>query len=310
MNYKKPILWLTAVLLAVFITATVGGSFYMLDYALSPAPYRTDTSAYFRQQFEEYPETRPWVDSLRRIGALRDTFITTDGRHERQHAYYVSRGSRRTAIAIHGWRDNAVEFFYLARLYERELGYNVVMPDLHAHGLSEGDAISMGWLDRKDVMQWLRIFQTDTMVVHGVSMGGATTMMTSAEKMPEGVRDIRFVDDCGYTSVWDQFAKELREQFGLPAFPLMYSSSLLCRWRYGWSFGEASAIGEVASSPYPMLFIHGDSDKFVPTEMARRLYDAKPSHKSLWITKGTPHAHSYYDHREEYIRRIRAFVMP
>ena len=32
-------------------------------------------------------------------------------------------------------------------------------------------------------------------------------------------------EDCGYTSVWDQFSKELKEQFGLPQFPLMYTAA-------------------------------------------------------------------------------------
>jgi fermentation-respiration switch protein FrsA (DUF1100 family) len=66
------------------------------------------------------------------------------------------------------------------------------MPDLHAHGLSEGDMIQMGWLDRKDVLHWMSVFRSDTMVVHGVSMGAATTMMASAEKMPQGIKDIHF----------------------------------------------------------------------------------------------------------------------
>ena len=95
-------------------------------------------------------------------------------------------------------------------MYEKELGYNIIVPDIYGHGQSEGDAVRMGWLDRKDMLEWLRIFKTDTMVVHGVSMGGATTMMLSGEEMPEGIRDIRFIDDCGYTSVWDEFSNELK----------------------------------------------------------------------------------------------------
>ena len=83
----------------------------------------------------------------------------------------------------------------------------------------------MGWLDRKDVTQWMevanRIYGDSTsMVVHGISMGAATTMMVSGEPQPDYVKC--FVEDCGYTSVWDQFSKELKEQFGLPQFPLMY----------------------------------------------------------------------------------------
>ena len=210
-------------------------------------------------------------------------------------------------MVIHGWRDQAVKFFGIAQMYEQEFGYNVVIPDLHAHGQSEGDALGMGWSDRLDVLHWISVFQTDTMVVHGISMGAATTMMVSGEEMPVGIRDIRFVEDCGYTSVWDEFAVQLREQFGLPPFPLLYTSSLLCKLRYGWSFGEASALKAVSRCRYPMLFIHGDSDDFVPTEMVYRLYEAGHE-KSLWITEDTEHARSFRNHREEYIRRVREFL--
>lgn len=305
---KKVIVWCVGVVLVVLLAVIVGSSFYMLDYSLLPDPERTDTALCYREQFVKYPETRPWVDSLRSIGALRDTFVVMPT-GEKHHALFIRKGGGRTALVLHGWRDCSVDFLWLARIYERELGYNVVVPDLHAHGLSEGDMIQMGWLDRRDALHWLTVFQTDTMVVHGVSMGAATAMMMSAEKMPEGIKDIRFIDDCGYTSVWDEFAGELKNQFGLPKFPLMFSASLLCKLRYGWSFGEASAINEVSKSPYPMLFIHGAADTFVPTVMVHRLYDAKPGKKELWIAEGAEHAESYLKHREEYVERVKGFIL-
>ena len=172
-------------------------------------------------------------------------FVTEPENNEKHHALYVRKGSNKTALILHGWRNCSIDFLFLARLYEKVLGYNVVLPDFHAHGLSEGDMIQMGWLDRKDMLHWLSIFQTDTVVVHGVSMGAAAAMMMSAEALPKGIKDIRFIDDCGYTSVWDEFAGELKKQFGLPEFPLMYTTSLLCKLRYGWSFSEASAIEQV-----------------------------------------------------------------
>ena len=222
------IAWAIVIIVVVLLVVLTGASFYMLDYSLSP-----------------YPETAAWVDSLRRKDALRDTFLTM-ANGERHHAYYVHKGSRKTAFVIHGWRDQAIKYFFLGRMYERELGYNIVMPDLHASGKSEGEAIGMGWNDRLDVMQWMQTFQTDTMVVHGVSMGAATTMMLSSMQKPKGVKYLRFIEDCGYTSVWDEFNGQLKEQFGLPAFPLLYTTSLLCRLRYGWDFSEASALNVVA----------------------------------------------------------------
>lgn len=305
---KRLIVWcVCAAVLAVIFVATVSGSFYMLDYSLSPEDNRRNIDSCYSVQFNTYPETRPWTDSLMRINALRDTFITMPT-GERHHALYIRKGSKTTALIIHGWRDCSIEYLWLARLYEQELGYNIVLPDLHAHGLSEGDAIQMGWLDRKDAFHWLSVFQTDTMVVHGVSMGAATAMMMSAMDFPKSIKAIRFIEDCGYTSVWDEFAGELKNQFGQPEFPLMYFTSLLCKLRYEWSFGEASAVNEVGKSLHPMLFIHGGSDTFVPTEMVHRLYEAKPGKKELWIAKDAGHAESYLKHREEYVERVKEFL--
>ena len=303
----KKVLWTLVIIVTVFVIALIGGSFYMLDYSLAPDPNRMDTDSCYQQQFEAYPESQEWVDSLRSIGALRDTFLIMPS-GEKHHAFFVDKGSTHTALVIHGWRDCAIKFFWLARIYEHELGCNVVMPELHACGESEGEAIQMGWKDRLDALHWLKTFQTDTMVVHGVSMGAATTMMLSGEQMPDGIKDLRFVEDCGYTSVWDEFSGQLKEQFGLPAFPLMYSTSLLCKLRYGWSFGEASALKQVRKCHYPMLFIHGNTDTFVPSEMVYPLYDTKPGAKELWIADGAEHALSYKEHKAEYVSKIKAFV--
>ena len=125
-----------------------------------------------------------------------------------------------------------------------EAGYQVIAPDLRACGESEGDYVGMGWLDRKDVLQWIDyIIEQDPeakIVVHGISMGAATTMMTAGESTPDNVK--AFVEDCGYTSVWDIFSSELQLRFGLPEFPILYTASGVARLRAGYSFTEASAL--------------------------------------------------------------------
>lgn len=301
------ILHILLVIIAISAVIVGGSSIYMLNYSLKPDANRDDTDSCYHQLYADYPETKQWVDSLESINALRDTFIVMPDGY-RCHAYYVSTGSRNTAVVVHGWRDQAIKYFCLAQMYEQELGYNVVIPDLYASGKSDGNAIRMGWLDRHDIKHWLETFKTDTMVVHGVSMGAAAAMMLSAEDKPKEVSDLRFVADCGYTSVWDEFSLELKKQFSLPEFPLMYTTSLLCKLIYGWSFGEASALNQVRKSPYPILFIHGDSDTFVPTEMSEKLYKVKQMPKSIWITKDTEHAKSFRNHRDDYIKHIKAFV--
>lgn len=307
----KRLLLISSIIVIILLAIVTGGSLYMIDYSLAPDDNRKDTAACFRKLITNYPEMKSWLDSMRNCNRLCDTFVMMP-RGERHHAYLIPQAdSAGVAIIIHGWRDCAIKFMYLARLYQ-QMGYNVLMPELHAHGLSEGDAVEMGWNERKDIIYWMTIasqrFHSDDFIVHGVSMGAATTMNVSGESMPNCVKTVRFVEDCGYTSAWDEFCDQMKYQFGLPAFPLLYSSSLICELRYGWNFKEAAPLKQIAKCRYPMLFIHGDSDDFVPSWMVHHLHKAKQGSKDLWITKGVAHGMSFKTYPKEYEQRIRRFI--
>lgn len=299
-----------AILLA--IAACIGGSLYLIDYALRPERQEPDLQAAIKEECGNYPFITPWIDSLVTHKALRDTFITADDGCA-LHAFYVyaARPTRKTALLIHGYGGQATGMLPIGYMYNRSLDYNILLPDLRRAGQSGGEAIQMGWLDRLDVKQWIDTAPSlfgDSLrvVIHGVSMGGATTMMVSGEKLPEYVDC--FVDDCGYTSVWDEFRKELKTQFHLPPFPLLHMASRLCERKYGWNFREASALEQVRKCKKPMMFIHGADDDYVPTWMVYPLYNAKPEPKTLWIVPDTEHADSYHNYPEEYTERVGKFV--
>lgn len=259
-----------------------------------------------------YPQARKWADSLWNAEILKDTFIYNE-KGLRMHAFYATAPSltSKTAVIVHGYTDNATGMLRLGHMYHHHLGYNILLPDLHYSGLSEGDAFQMGWFDRKDVLQWMdtanSIFGKNTqMVVHGISMGAATTMMVSGESQPEYVKC--FIEDCGYTSVWDEFSHVFKRDYGLSAFPILHLSSMLCKWKYDWSFQEASSIEQVKKSLLPMFFIHGDKDDYVPTWMVYELYNAKPQPKELWIVPNAGHDDSYRLYREEYTEKVKQFT--
>ena len=309
---KKRIYLTIGISILVLATLLGGGSSFLLHFGLSPVNHGKDLKTSWEYMYENYPELKSWTDSLQQAEALKDTFIYAPDK-ARLHAYYVAAPSptSKTAVIVHGYTDNAIRMMMIGYLYNRSLGYNILLPDLRYSGLSDGDAFQMGWLDRKDVMQWMEvaneIFGDSTqMLVHGISMGGATTMMVSGEPQPAYVKC--FVDDCGYTSVWNQFSKELKEDFGLPAFPLLYISSWLCDWTKGWNFTEASALEQVKKCRLPMLFIHGEKDDYVPTRMVYELYEAKPEPKELWVVPGADHATSYKLNKEEYTQKVKQFT--
>ncbi|MBR6286143.1 MAG: alpha/beta hydrolase [Bacteroidaceae bacterium] len=314
---KKKLLISIGALSFAIVAIIAGATFYLMGYSLQRNGKSRGKDVYgaYMLMFERYPHLRAWTDSLKNAKALRDTFIyTTDS--IKLHAMYVRAASPtpNTAVLVHGYIENAVNMLHLGHLYNHDLGYNILMPDLRYAGMSDGTHIQMGWFDRLDVMQWMdvanAVFSTDSaqtsMVVHGVSMGGATTMMVSGEKQKEYVRC--FIEDCGYTSVWDEFKVQLYDQFHLPQFPLLYSANIMTKLRYGWSFSEASALLQVAKCKLPMMFIHGDNDTFVPTSMVYPIYEAKTGAKELWIVPSTGHAESYRTHPEEYRQRISLFL--
>ena len=283
---------------------------YMCNYALKPEPKSIERARELNA--ERYPGLQEWYDELHEAGVFKDTSFVSRG--NKMHAVYAPaadpQNAKGTAIVIHGWTDNHLSFMCLARMYRDSLNYNVFVPDLFYHGLSEGTHTQMGWFDRLDVENMIPmahdIFPGDFMVLHGVSMGAATTMMVSGDTTPDYVR--AFVEDCGYSSVWNQFANNLKTDFHLPAFPVLHSASYVCSKRYGWDFKQASSVDQLKKNTKPMLFIHGENDDFVPTPHVYDNYEATGGYKELWIAPGSAHARSYRDHPAEYTARVRAFL--
>ena len=191
-------------------------------------------------------------------------------------------------LKLHGYKikNNSSKYY--------TLGYNLLMPDLRGHGKSEGNYIGMGWHDRLDILKWIEfILKEDKeaeILLHGVSMGAATVMMVSGEDLPPNVKVI--IEDCGYTSAKNQLSYKLKSMFKLPSFPFINLCSLICKIKANYFISEASAIKQVEKSKVPILFIHGDKDKFVPFYMLNKLYDACKAPKDKLIVKEAGHAKS------------------
>ncbi len=221
-----------------------------------------------------------------------------------------SAASHRWALLVHGYGGSHVWMRDHAERYYAH-GYHILMPDLRACGDSGGKYMGMGWLDRKDMLCWIDwITDRDPkarIVLHGVSMGAATVMMTSGEKTPEQVK--AFVEDCGYTSAWDIFASELRLRFHLPPFPVLYAADIMSKLRAGYGFKEASSVKQVAGCDKPMLFIHGSADGFVPFWMQDAVYQAKPgTNKKKVVAQGADHAVAHYVMGDSYWDEVFDFL--
>ncbi|MGG5461363.1 alpha/beta hydrolase [Clostridium sp. B9] len=210
------------------------------------------------------------------------------------HNYLIKKpNTNKWAITVHGYTsEGKLTASYAKNFFD--MGYNVIIPDLRGHGSSEGDYIGMGWDERIDIIDLINyIIKEDSdaeIVLFGVSMGASTVMNVSGEKLPSNVKAI--IADCGYTSVWDEFAYQLKELFGLPPFPMLYVANIITRVRAGYWINGDSSIGQVSKSNTPTLFIQGDKDTFVPAYMVDELYNASSAPKKKLIIEGAGHAKS------------------
>lgn len=234
------------------------------------------------------------IDWLLNNSNYSDEYITSfDGL--KLHAYKVinKTPSDKWAITVHGYTSEGLNMSSYAKKYY-DMGYNILIPDLRGHASSEGDYIGMGWDDRLDIISWINsIIKNDKnaeIVLHGVSMGAATVTMASGEDLPNNVKAI--IADCGYTSVWDEFAYQLKALFSLPEFPILDASNVVTKLRAGYNLKDGSCIDQVKKSTTPILYIHGDKDDFVPYYMMKELYDATNSEKEMLTIKDAEHAKS------------------
>lgn len=213
-------------------------------------------------------------------------------------------------IAVHGYRSTGKrDMGYPSRQFSA-MGYNILIPDLRAHGASEGEIIGMGWLDRLDLQDWINyIVKQDPaadILLYGGSMGAATVMMTSGEVLPKNV--VGLIADSGYTSVDDEFRAMLKAAFRLPAFPIIPMTDFWSRRLAHYSLAEASAVNQLSKNTLPLLLIHGTGDKFVPHRMSYENMEAAMGPKELLLVEKAPHLSSLIYEPDTYMETVRAFI--
>ncbi len=179
-------------------------------------------------------------------------------------------------ILCHGYTNHRLQDISKQAMKFFDLGYHIYTPYARGHGMSEGKYFGMGVHERFDIKDWVELIVKNDpdakIALYGISMGGSTVIAAGGEELPDNVKAI--IDDCGYTSCWEEFRHELRNEMGVPIFPVLYLCNLFCYKRYKFGFKKNSAIEQVKKIKAPTLFIHGDEDRFVPYEMMNELYEA------------------------------------
>ncbi|WP_342509652.1 alpha/beta hydrolase [Sporosarcina sp. FSL K6-2383] len=310
-HWKK----LLVLLVIIFLVIQVIGSFFFYELAIKRGPkdfLQNNADLEVSDQTMELFLNGDWIDWVNVQQFEQLTLTSRDGLQLSGYYLPASKPTDKVVVLTHGYLGHAKQMGLFGQYYHNNLGYNIFMPDARGHGKSEGNYYGFGWPDRIDLIDWTqalvkKLGPDSKVVYHGLSMGAATVLMASGEdEFPHQVKAI--IADSPYMSVYQLFAYQMNRMFYLPAFPLLDSTSLLTKIRAGYSFREASALKAVEKADVPILYIHGESDTFVPTKLTKELYQQTSSDAELFLVPGANHGESFALAQDEYKVKIDHFL--
>lgn len=222
---------------------------------------------------------------------------------------WVARGDpRRTAaVLIHGVGDN-LESYQSQAAVLRGRGHTVLLLDLRGHGGSDGAPMTLGGHERDDVRAAMAHLRQAGLAPSGfVLMGwsmGAVAVLRAAALEPD-VRAV--VAEAPFDTYRETMARHAWLLYRIPRWlPLLPLSITIAEWRAGFAADEVDAVAAARTLKAPLLLIADGADDRMPEAVVRRVFDAHPGPKALWVAEGAPHVGAVLD--PSYWPKILAFL--
>ena len=294
-------------LLIVLIAMTVYS--YFVAFYHSP---KKKNEPYVMPASEQYDPVekrmRELIEELELIPYERVQIRSHDGLTLSARYYHFKDGAP-VQIQCHGYKGVPVRDFCGGHKLAREKGHNVLLIDQRAHGDSEGNTITFGILERKDVLSWIeyvngRVGKNVPVILTGISMGAATVLMAASLPLPENV--VGIVADCPYSSP-SAILKKVSSDMKLPPALTYPFLQLGARLFGGFHLEETSAVEGAKNSKVPILLIHGEDDRFVPCDMSREIAAAS-KHCRLQTFEGAGHGISFMIDEARYAQLTSQFI--
>ena len=263
-----------------------------------------------------YNQAQAFVHPMRSSGVLPSDYglevesvalTTSDGL--KLAAWYIPSRNRAAVILQHGYGSNRAELLDPAKWLATR-GYGVVMVDLRASGMSEGNRFSFGKNEVRDIEAAYQYVvgrpdvDAQRVGAWGGSMGGVLVLLHAAQN-PE-IRAV--VADCPFASLQDELETGVKKFTGLPPFPFASLIQFFLERELGFPLSENAPIKQIRSiSPRPVFLLSGGKDTTVPPDSGQRLYDAAGEPRQLWFDPELEHCEFWNSRREEYQKRVAAF---
>ncbi len=222
-------------------------------------------------------------------------------------AVYYPGNSDMTMIWAHGYTSHAQRESAFPALFYRSLGFNVLIPYLRAHALSEGMYIGFGGPESRDMMGWVDrvndLHPNGSIVLHGLSMGGGTVLFASDQEM-KNVKCL--VADAPNVSIPDFFGNVAKSVFKKSGGRVAAYAMARYQKEFALDARDFDAFRIVKNSRYPIFLTAGSNENMDGT--LRKLQDLCPEDAEVWILPGCNHGNGMYKQTALYQGALEAFI--
>ena len=225
--------------------------------------------------------------------------------------WYPGQPGRPVHICCHGYRGLGVRDFCGGAQSLLARGDGVLLIHERAQGDSQGHTMTFGIREREDVALWAEYcaerFPGAPLFLHGISMGAATVLMTSALPLPAAVKGI--LADCPYDVPKDIIVLTAKKHAG-PLAGLLWPFLTIGAFLFGngLRFKNVCCHEAVKHANVPILIIHGEDDRFVPAYMSEPMAAANPILVTRVTFAGAGHGMSYLMDTPRYQAMTEAFL--
>jgi fermentation-respiration switch protein FrsA (DUF1100 family) len=186
-------------------------------------------------------------------------------------------------------------------------GYSVLLIDFQASGESQGEAISFGYREARDVQaaarQLRQLAPHERIGIIATSMGAAAVLLAEP-----AIKVDAMVLEQVYPAIEQALNDRLTLHAGAMGRWLAPPLLLTLQPLLGISAAELRPIDKIPHITVPKLLIAGDQDRHTRMDESLSIFAAAAEPKQLWIVHGAEHVDLYRFAGNDYSRHVLAFL--
>lgn len=309
MSIKTILLIVLGVLLVFLVLPTLIATHFLYRIILvrtSPKKWGRECpmpeDAEYKRMFDLGME---WHDA--HLAAKSEVSVTSDGL--RLVGEYFDFGFDRAVIIIAGRTESLLYSYYFAEPY-RAAGWNVLVIDNRAHGLSEGKKCCLGYRECRDLLQWAKLLHNEKgvkkVLFHGICIGASTGLFALTDpNAPDYLAGL--VAEGMYATFGESFKNHMLLDHR-PIFPFYWGAMANIHVFSSANVVTDGPIRRIGKLRKPILFLHSREDVFSTPDRAQKLYDLCQSDKKIVWFRSSAHSRIRINNPETYDAAITRFV--